>query len=57
MSLEFWFWLVCFLWLIGGIAPVFKAGEKSWSGIGASLLPLIAIALLGWQVFGAPIHR
>lgn len=46
------------LWLILGVGPTWPRGTAGnyWT-FGGSLLLFILIALLGWQVFGAAIHK
>ncbi len=57
MNLGLAYWIVLFLWLLLGAAPIFKSGERSWSGIGGALFPFVAAVLIGWAVFGPPLHR
>lgn len=58
MTISTCFWIAMLLWLVLGAAPaVFAKGEqRSWGGVGAALLPFLAVALLGWAVFGAAIR-
>lgn len=42
-------WLVFSLWSNWGTAP-------NWKPAGGSLLLFILLVLLGWKVFGPPIH-
>ena len=52
MSIEPAFWVCMLLWLILGAAK----SDRTLSGIGGSLLPFLAVPLLGWSHFGAPLH-
>jgi len=54
MTLQIWFWLCMFLWLIFG---AWKAwGEANpYPIIGGHLLQFFLFVILGWQVFGAPV--
>lgn len=57
MSIGLIFWVIMLLWLVFAIA-----WNSGWSAIGPhgplgnSLLLFILFLLLGWRVFGAPIH-
>ncbi len=59
MSVSFVFWLVMFLWLIFGFFffwPIETAGLVAWRPIGGNVLLFILLFLLGWKVYGFPIH-
>jgi hypothetical protein len=57
MSISFIFWFIMLLWLLFAIA-----WNWGWSSINAygpagnSLLLFILFCLLGWRVFGFPVH-
>jgi hypothetical protein len=55
MSLQFWFWV---LFVIGIIFYGYGSAVPAWPGtrFGGILLVLL-IGILGWQVFGAPVHH
>ncbi len=56
MTLQIWFWLIMFLWLIGGLWADYIPGQPYPFHRGAwTLGAFILFALLGWGVFGAPI--
>ena len=53
MTLGLCFWILMLLWLVFGM-------WQSWPNhyvVGGNLLLFILLLLLGWQAFGAPIHR
>jgi hypothetical protein len=56
MSLGLAFWILMLIWLVFGIGWHF-----GWFGplapFGAVLLLFVLFGLLGWQVFGPPLHR
>ena len=56
MSFSFVFWLLMLLWLVfwawGSFTP---QGAPYW-GRGSWLLLFVLLALLGWRVFGEPVH-
>lgn len=52
MTFGLAFWILMLIWLAFGL-------WQSWpnhSVVGGNLLLFIVIVLLGWKVFGAPIH-
>jgi hypothetical protein len=55
MSAGIWFWLFYVLCVVFGIGIWYPWGEDTRRHLGASLIILILIGLLGWGVFGPPI--
>lgn len=58
MSFGLVFWILMLLWLVLGCwsnRASIKAG--AFSGLGGGLLLFILLLLLGWKVFGPPIHQ
>ena len=56
MTLQFWFWIIMFLWLFFGLYADYTAGQPYPVRRGAwSILLFILLAILGWHVFGSPI--
>lgn len=53
MSRGLLFWIIFILAVIGWFV---NAWPLSTFGFGASVVIVILVALLGWQVFGPPIH-
>jgi hypothetical protein len=55
MSKGLAFWVLMLIWLVIGLAWHF-----AWIGgvaiFGVALIPFLLFALVGWQVFGAPLH-
>lgn len=57
MTFGLVFWIIMLLWLLFSIA-----WNSGWSAIGPhgplgnSVLLFVLFLLLGWRVFGAPIH-
>lgn len=57
MSFSLIFWVIMLLWLLFSIA-----WNSGWQGVapygpyGNSILLFVLFLLLGWRVFGAPIH-
>lgn len=54
MSKSFLFWLIFVLWLLFG-AWSFYGVRQFGPALGADVVLLILLGLLGWQVFGKPI--
>lgn len=52
MSLGLAFWIAMFIWLIFGVWSVWPDYKAS----GGNALLFLLLVLLGWQVFGPPIH-
>jgi hypothetical protein len=53
MSIGFIYWLLMILWIVFGV-------WRGWGDrylIGGSILQFVLFFLLGWAVFGFPIHR
>lgn len=55
MSIGLIFWIIMLLWFVFALA-----WNSGWVGphgpLGNSVLLFILFLLLGWKVFGAPIH-
>lgn len=56
MSLGLAFWILMLLWLAFGAWQNWNAGSVGPWGWGGSLLQFLLFVLLGWKVFGAPLH-
>lgn len=57
MSLSLAYWILMLLWFVFGLwinAPA--AGTPWYRPIGGTLLLFILLTLLGWKVFGPPLH-
>jgi hypothetical protein len=50
------FWIIMLIWLVFGFVWHFGFIAAGYGPIGGVLLLFILFALLGWQVFGPPIH-
>lgn len=55
MSLSLAFWILMLIWLVFGLAWHFGA-LGVYGPWGGGLLLFVLLALLGWKVFGAPLH-
>jgi hypothetical protein len=56
MTLGLCFWIIMLIWLVFGGLVHFGMITGVWAGASVLLL-FILFLLLGWQVFGPPIHR
>lgn len=56
MALGYAFWILMFIWLIFGLAWHFSPAVSPFGLVGSSVLLFFLIGLLGWKVFGAPLH-
>ena len=57
MSFALIYWILMLLWLVFGIWINWPAGgPANVKPLGGTLLLFILLVLLGWKVFGAPIH-
>ena len=56
MTLGLAYWVLMLIWLAFGLAVHFGVVAGLWAGVNIVLL-FILFVLLGWQVFGPPLHR
>ncbi len=57
MTFSLLFWILMLLWAFFGIAPAWPTGATpAYRAFVGSLLLFILIGLLGWKVFGQPLH-
>jgi len=59
MNLSMLFWVIMIVWLLFGLWSSWPAagGTNGFRGIGGHILVWVLLAILGWQVFGAAIHK
>jgi hypothetical protein len=57
MTLGLAFWVLMLIWLVFGVLVHFAVVAGTYTVLGNSVLLFILFGLLGWQVFGAPLHR
>jgi hypothetical protein len=56
MSRELLFWVLMILWLIIGLWFEYIPGQPyPFKRLPGNLLIFVLLAVLGWQVFGAPV--
>lgn len=56
MTLGLAYWVLMLVWLVFGLAIHFGYAAGWAVGISTILL-FVLFVLLGWQVFGAPLHK
>ena len=57
MTLGLCFWILMLIWLVFGVLIHFGVAVGTYAALGNTVLLFILFLLLGWQVFGPPIHR
>ena len=57
MTLALAFWILMLIWFVFGLVVHFGLLVGPYGSIGNVLLLFILFLLLGWQVFGAPLHK
>lgn len=57
MTLGLAYWVLMLVWLVFGLLLHFGYVSGPFSGGVNIVLLFILFVLLGWQVFGAPLHR
>jgi len=57
MSVGMLFWILMIFWIVFG-AWTYRSpdGKFNFVGVGGSLLLWLLLALLGWRLFGSPVH-
>lgn len=58
MTFGLIYWILMLIWFVFGLVLNFSpsGGFSHWGGIANTLLFFILFLLLGWKVFGAPVH-
>jgi hypothetical protein len=56
MTLGLAYWVLMLIWLVFGLLVHFNV-VSGYAVLGNSVLLFILFLLLGWQVFGPPLHR
>jgi hypothetical protein len=56
MTLGLAFWILMLIWAVFGILIHFGYAG-GYGVVGNTVLLFVLFGLLGWQVFGAPLHR
>jgi len=60
MSFQLLYWVLMLLWLVFGLWSGWPApgtvGATAFRPLGGTLLLFILLVILGWKVFGSPVH-
>lgn len=57
MTLGLAYWIIMLIWLVLGLWVGYASfGGASHYVLGGNLLLFVLLLLLGWKVFGAPLH-
>ena len=57
MTLGLCYWILMLVWLVWGLLVHFGTVTGAYGVSGNAVLLFILFLLLGWQVFGPPLHR
>lgn len=57
MTLGLAFWIIMLIWLVFGLSVHFGYLGGPYGFVGSTILLFILFGLLGWAVFGPPLHR
>jgi ABC-type polysaccharide/polyol phosphate export permease len=58
MSLQLLFWMIYIIAIVFGFWSSYEAGQPLWyRRAGAYMVLWLLVGILGWEVFGAAIHR
>jgi hypothetical protein len=57
MTLGLCFYILMLIWLVFGLLTSFGVVMGHYTVAGNTILLFILFLLLGWQVFGPPLHR
>jgi len=56
MTLGLVFWILMLIWFVFGILTYYGRVPGTYGPLGNTVLLFVLFLLLGWKVFGAPIH-
>jgi hypothetical protein len=56
MTLGLAFWIIMLIWFVFGLALHFGVVGLAYA-FGGTLMLFVLFLILGWQVFGAPLHK
>jgi hypothetical protein len=57
MTLGLAYWVLMLVWLVFGLLTHFGMVATAFGPVGDIILLFFLFLLLGWQVFGPPLHR
>jgi len=56
MSFQLLFWVLMLFWLVFGLWSNWPVTGNAFKPLGGTLLLFILLVILGWKVFGSPVH-
>jgi len=56
MTFALCYWILMLIWLVFGILSHFGLVSGAYMAAGNTVLLFILFLLLGWKIFGSPIH-
>lgn len=56
MPIGLMFWILMLLWFVFWLIGNWNSQVGSWGPIGNNVFLFVLFLLLGWRVFGAPLH-
>lgn len=57
MSFGLVYWIIMLIWLLFGLWSSWPVGPANGRMVGGHLILFILLVLLGYKVFGPPIHQ
>ncbi len=55
MTLTIAYWVLMLIWLVLGAVTIWHTGGYVF--VGSNIILFLLFLIIGWQLFGAPIHR
>jgi hypothetical protein len=56
MTLGLAFWILMLIWLVGGVYYGWSTATADRFFLGGNVMLFLLFLLVGWSVFGAPLH-
>lgn len=56
MSFALLYWILMLLWFVFGLWSSWPLAGQNFHPLGSTLLLFILLLILGWKLFGSPLH-
>ena len=56
MTLGLAYWIIMLIWLLFGLYTGYIGGLASPYLVGGNLMLFVLLVLIGWKIFGPPLH-
>jgi hypothetical protein len=56
MSLSLAYWVLMLIWLVVGVVLQWPAPGAGFRPLGGTFVLFCLLLIIGWKVFGAPVH-